>query len=216
MQFSILCPHCHHSNTAFTVVHSLPKANQPRLIPIVAITVFAVCNSCYRGVVCDASVDTSREGGRTDIQALQGNPSHCPWLTLGEWLPRAPTPDVPEHLPTGVHTATLQAERSRSIHDNNAVAAMAYRRALELGVRALSAKGDNLAQRIDNLVATSRLTREMGDWAHAVRLIGNDGAHEAEQPPDSDIEDIAHFTRLFMLYTFTLPAMLAARHAPTS
>lgn len=210
MQFSILCPHCHHSNTAFTVVHSVPRVNQPRGAPVVEITVFAVCNSCYHGVVCDAYVDTSREGARPDIQVLQGNLSHCPWLVIGEWLPRPPTPDVPEHLPPAVHTALLQAERARHLADNTAPAAMCYRRALQIGVRALQAQGNNLLQEIDSLVTNGRLTNEMGSWAHEVRLIGNDGAHEEAQPTNDEIESIAEFTRLFMLYAFTLPAMLAA------
>lgn len=92
---------------------------------------------------------------------------------------------------------------------------MCYRRALQIGVRALQAQGKNLIQEIDSLVTNGRLTKEMGAWAHEVRLVGNDGAHEEEQPTDAEIADIAHFTRLFMLYTFTLPAMLAARRTPT-
>jgi len=59
----------------------------------------------------------------------------------------------------------------------------------------------------DNLGVTSA----MKQWAHAIRKIGNDAAHEDEPFSAADAEALHSFTELFLTYTFTLPAMLDER-----
>ena len=51
----------------------------------------------------------------------------------------------------------------------------------------------------------------MKDWAHAVRLDGNDAVHEEQPFGEDDAKQLASFTEIFLLYAFTLPGMLEVR-----
>ena len=57
------------------------------------------------------------------------------------------------------------------------------------------------------------LTESLGEWADQIRLLGNDSAHELDQPTREDIEALRNFSDLVLRYLFTLPAMVAARKA---
>jgi Domain of unknown function (DUF4145) len=54
----------------------------------------------------------------------------------------------------------------------------------------------------------------MRSWAHQVRLIGNDAAHEAAEPSSEDIDAMAAFAETLLKYLFTLPAEVKARTMP--
>ena len=46
----------------------------------------------------------------------------------------------------------------------------------------------------------------MKDWAHQIRLDGNDATHEEDKVfTKEDAEQIREFTELFLIYAFTLP-----------
>ncbi len=53
----------------------------------------------------------------------------------------------------------------------------------------------------------------MREWAHEVRLIGNESVHDDAPISAEDASDIAHFAELFLTYTFSLPGRLAERRA---
>ena len=74
----------------------------------------------------------------------------------------------------------------------------------------------NLVQRIDELNERRLITPAMKDWAHAIRLEGNDATHEE----DEDFSEhqaiwMKEFTELFLIYSFTLPARIAAFNKTT-
>lgn len=56
----------------------------------------------------------------------------------------------------------------------------------------------------------------MQEWAHAIRLDGNEAAHEEEPFDKETCEALKSFTELFLMYAFTLPGMLAERSAKKS
>jgi hypothetical protein len=45
-------------------------------------------------------------------------------------------------------------------------------------------------------------------------LDGNQAAHDLTEPNPEETRDLMQFLRVFLLYTFTLPAMIAARKQP--
>ncbi|UXY49872.1 DUF4145 domain-containing protein [Stenotrophomonas maltophilia] len=73
--------------------------------------------------------------------------------------------------------------------------------------------GKNLAPRIDALHKAGKLTDDLKEWAHLIRLDGNHGAHDDDELSEEEIAQLASFTELFLTYTFTLPAQVAARKA---
>jgi hypothetical protein len=56
----------------------------------------------------------------------------------------------------------------------------------------------------------------MKEWAHAVRLGGNNALHDPEEFSEKDAGDLRVFTELFLTYAFMLPAMLKAHKEPAA
>jgi Domain of unknown function (DUF4145) len=131
-------------------------------------------------------------------------------------LPKASRPSAPDHVDKGVARVFVQAEgaRKRKELDN---AGMAYRKTLDIGLKKFDAtlKG-TLYERIDALAARHDITTAMQEWAHQVRLIGNDANHEEYEPKEADIEAIASFTETLLKYLFTLPTEVKVRKQKTA
>lgn len=61
------------------------------------------------------------------------------------------------------------------------------------------------------------LTPDMKEWAHEIRLGGNDAAHEEKPFTKQEAERLYTFSLLVFNYLFMLPGMLAeARGAPVA
>lgn len=126
-----------------------------------------------------------------------------------------PTPtatSIPSSLPAEVERAFTQAERTYQMDNCEEPAALMYRRSLELALKALHPTiTGTLAARIKKLVDQHDLPKPMGEWLTHVRLIGNDGAHEAEGVLRNDLDDARAFADTALRYLFTLPAQIKAR-----
>ncbi len=87
-----------------------------------------------------------------------------------------------------------------------------YRMALDVSLKFVASdlKG-TLAARIDALVAKNLLTPSLGEWAHQIRLLGNDTAHEAEAPSRDELASLRSFSDMVLRYLFTLPKLVAMR-----
>ena len=66
----------------------------------------------------------------------------------------------------------------------------------------------NLLNRIDVLEAKHAITPAMKDWAHLIRLDGNEATHGDNFDENSGTQ-IQSFTELFLIYAFTLPTRVA-------
>lgn len=84
-------------------------------------------------------------------------------------------------------------------------------------------KAKRLVAQIDELAAKGTITQPLREFAHAVRLEGNDGAHPdpdgLENVTAADAEDIISFTREYLHHVYVMPEMLARRRtaaAPSS
>jgi hypothetical protein len=87
------------------------------------------------------------------------------------------------------------------------------RAAVQRAVRVIGADGGNLATEIDSLVGKGKITTELMEWAHAVRLDGNDAAH-----PDTlgdvsrnEAADSLDFMDAFLRFAVALPARRQTR-----
>jgi hypothetical protein len=59
------------------------------------------------------------------------------------------------------------------------------------------------------------ITKDLAEWAHEIREVGNDAVHKSTPFSEKDAKDIAKFTEIFLMYVFTLPGMLAERRKKT-
>lgn len=165
-----------------------------------------MCNACHRGVVGQARAHTPIQ--KTDLVNQPGALVESSVLTLKGWLPTSPAPDVPGHLPEVCEQAFMEAEQLR-LSGFRTASGNAYRRALESGLKyvAPDLKG-TLFSRIEQLTKNGELVASMRDFAHRIRTLGNEASHETPVVDDDEIDDLAVFTRLFLMYQFTLPGML--------
>jgi len=99
---------------------------------------------------------------------------------------------------------------------NRDAAGAMIRKTLETALKAKFPESrGTLIKRIEAAEKDGALTRDMAQWAHQIRHLGNEAAHEEEPFSEDDAEDLRSFTDLLLRYLFTLPGMLEkARKKP--
>jgi hypothetical protein len=138
------------------------------------------------------------------------------YFNVAQIWPQPQPSVIPANLPPEVERAFTQAERNYQMSGCEEPASLMYRRSLELALKHLHPKvTGTLAARIHKLVEQHELPRPMGDWLTHVRLIGNDGAHEAAGVSREDLNDARAFADTVLRYLYTLPAQIKARQKLT-
>jgi hypothetical protein len=128
------------------------------------------------------------------------------------WPKRLPI-EAPQHLPTNVASYYLQGMDSLKRRNFDAAGTM-FGKALDTGLKKLHPDGKGtLEKRIDQLPETIGITPAMKGWAHEIRHLRNDAAHEEDPFLPEEASALQSFTELFLTYAFTLPGMLDARRA---
>ena len=94
-----------------------------------------------------------------------------------------------------------------------------FRKALDVGLKVKfpeDSKG-SLYERISRAAERHDLTPGLAEWAHKIRLDGNDAAHGEDPFSEEDAQRLQVFTELVFRYLFTLPGMMQeARQNETS
>ena len=72
----------------------------------------------------------------------------------------------------------------------------------------------DMAPRIDALATKGVITQDLREWAHQIRLDGNDAVHDEDPFKKEEAEELLDFTELFLTYVYTLPGRLAAKKRP--
>lgn len=84
-------------------------------------------------------------------------------------------------------------------------AAIMCRRCLEAVCLSFNAPGRNLYLKLDSLAQSGIIDTRLGEWAHSVRAVGNDAAHDPNVSlSKEDARDALDFTEALLLYVFTL------------
>ena len=167
---------------------------------------FFVCRTCQVGVV--VRLRGPRFGAKPS--ACQGDPRNNGFELL-EVLPEGPPRDIPRYL-----TKKIKREYEEAVNclrqSNFAAAGTMFRKVLELATTPLAGneitftKRENLKSRIDKLAEKNLITPAMGEWAHLIRLDGNDAVHEEDAVfTKDDAKQMREFTQMFLLCAFTLP-----------
>jgi len=100
--------------------------------------------------------------------------------------------------------------------DWDAAGAM-FRKALDTSLKNINPDGrGTIAARIDGLPADIGVTPAMKQWAHEIRVLGNDATHEEEPFDMAECARLREFTEILLTYVFTMPGRLAERRAATA
>ena len=161
------------------------------------------CGNCYHGVCVEAPPAYLKPHSVT----------HGPYFeSFFEYFPSPKPLDAPANTPDDVAKAYKTAMKNlRSGEDGDLEAAcIMARRSIELAVNLMDAEGGNLKKKIDDLADKKILSPILQAWAHEIRDIGNDGAHEPDVSRE-DAEQAVYFAEMLFTYLFTLPGMIAER-----
>lgn len=199
---ALTCPHCLTEKAGFSGDRYAKLRTAPGMSDL--FHVFMVCGVCSKAVVVEM------RGNGFDRWLLHGDPRSAEVVRV---FPPLPTLAAPMHLPDNIRSFFLQGLDNHRRHHFDAAGTM-FRKALDAALRRLHPDGKGtLQKRIEALPAELGVTPAMKAWAHEIRDLGNDAAHE-DGPFTAEKSATLHvFTDLFLTYAFTLPAMLEARKA---
>ena len=160
----------------------------------------ATCQLCDRSMVVTLSIDSYQAVTLKDAQAKHSK--------VEDVAPTPPSTAAPEFTPE--NAGRFFEQGMENLPRNWDAAGTMFRKALEAGLRDRWPKvTGTLYQRIEKVAAQGGLTEDMKDWAHQIRLDGNEAAHEDQPISEGRAQALSEFTKLFLLYVFNLPGMLA-------
>ena len=196
--FKADCPHCGIQQVAFSVINNIMIADKSGQN---FWDVLARCGGCYYGVV--ATFDGN------DQRTPSEYPSMIPHSLL-KILPEPLNTSAPDHTPPHVASFFKQGASSLRQKSFDAAGSM-FRKALETSLKSkFPGISSNLTlyKRIEKAVGNHDLTPDMGKWAHEIRVLGNDAVHDEVPFSGEEAQSLHDFTRLVLMYLFTLPGMV--------
>jgi hypothetical protein len=205
------CPHCGAEKIGFTVLYQAQATINPQNV-VKRFRVYMSCSNCEEAVI-----------GIFDKPAASPNPqdpTSCPIdpRMMGWRLTKIyPTPkpsQSPDYTPDYLKKIFLQAANALRRGDPDASGAMS-RKVVDVSTQQLlgeeSKNYHNIQGRIDALATANRLTPDLKDWAHQVRLGGNDAAHNIDPFTPEEADELLNFAELYLTYVYALPGRLKER-----
>lgn len=195
------CPHCGSKEMTFSVLSAkIHNGNRG--------SVFGCCNGCDQ--VISATFSTFRYLSHTsDITEIKGDLRKIEDFGGWEIWPKATVVSAPEGVPDKVARSYIEASRARQIKLWNP-ACGSYRRCMELALKAFAPEVDawKLEKRIDKLAAENRITPALQEWAHELRLDGNEALHGDEDATQEMADQMHYLTHFLLTYLYTLPEQI--------
>ena len=201
--FKADCPRCGTRGVAFTLVDEKMTAN----IDLVNHGIFkwdttARCGHCDCGVI--AAFVFQGSGGDSPNARLTGRPREE--IVPDQIFPEPPDHNAPAYTPDPARDYFRQGMDSLQANNFDA-GGMVFRKALEVALKSKFGSNDGkLYDCIEKAVGNGGLTADMGEWAHEIRSLGNEAAHQPFSQEEA--QSLADFTRLVFMYLFTLPGMM--------
>lgn len=213
------CPHCGLRNAAFEFIHVNRLDTGRGSYRYDVISVMAECDTCSGGAVAlyesDGPVDIHRmghpDGWAPFEEGFKAN------YSLIELHPRRGVNRLSEHVPEEVSHAFAESEDAFLSGNAWGPAAMGYRNVLDLATKERGEANGNLQKRIEALHAAGKLTADLRDWAHEIRLDGNSAAHDPLTPEERKAlaNELREFVAIFLKFVYELPGRIRQRRAQT-
>jgi hypothetical protein len=211
------CPHCGAEKIGFQLVAevagTLPGARRAR--------VMMLCSNCEEAVIGVFEVRASSAASYQQTMPMSStvDPTKTGSWTLIKTYPQPQPSKCPPYTPDDLKRIFLQASNAFKRGDPDASGAMS-RKVVDVSTQQLlgadSKKFNNIQGRIDELSKRGQLTEDLRQWAHEIRLGGNDAAHDTDPFTDPESEELLDFAELYLTYVYSLPLRLADRRARTA
>ena len=209
--FRTTCPHCRTRRMGFKVfaVRADPATRFGGFA-------FGACGHCGWPVTARLMLNPSYKNPNGAAnpreftpQAVSDHPGDIdgPVNILGFW-PALAEIEAPGGLTDDVELDFIEA-KTNVLEGRYKSGASGLRDVLEAALKTLPEVSGRMSlfDRIDALASKGRLTKELKEWAHAVRLLGNESTHES-RPTKEQAEELLHFVEMLFQYLFTLPKMV--------
>ena len=189
------CPHCMQKSYFRPVggAHAEPLGNSGSFEIVNA----AQCEACKRFLLVEG-------------RGLRNQPAQL----LNVFPLGKPNDNVDAEIPDAIAEDFKEALRCEWVKAYKGCVVMC-RRAVQSSVIELGARDGKLIEQIDELFKKGKITEALKEFAHEVRLTGNDGAHPGKDGlsdvSPKDASDIIEFTREYLHHVYVMPAKLRAR-----
>ena len=192
---SIYCPYCH-KYTALTLAPG--ELSEKRFPNVKAWSLWekvekmdrywiGICNSCHNAVLVH---DITHPFGKREIYPTP--------------LPSPTDKRIPEHIRKDLDEAKI----CFSVNAYRACAVMARRAVQSTCIDKGADRNKNLVNQIEELFQKGVITKDIEEWAHTVRWIGNDAAHpESQEVAKEDAENILKLAEQFMEVIYVTSAI---------
>lgn len=165
------------------------------------------CSACRLGVIFELGL--IEQTADAILKDLIGDQETLRMVMKRQW-PKEQQNASPADVPASVLRYFEQAAASLKAGHFDAAGVM-FRKTLEVATRekAPTQSAKPLIKRIDKLADEGLITSDMREWAHQIRLGGNEAAHEDEPLEEGEADRLYRFTDAFLRYAYTLPAMVS-------
>jgi len=119
-------------------------------------------------------------------------------------------PSCPEYVPENIRELFIEAQKVLRDAGSPRYAAVACRNVIEAVLRdrlGIEETRESLAVLIEKVVKEEKIPPVLADWAHTIRILGNQGAHPDAPPSEEEVVEVLEFTRLFLELIYTLPEL---------
>lgn len=213
LSFDTTCPYCLRENAVLQAFSERHRDSNSTLVDVVF-----RCRSCQRVGV--AVVNARGERSAPHAKASQSSydmviPSDSNGYSITEIIPEIKSHSAPENTPERAAKFFIESKDDFQ-RGKYETCVMNCRKVIDISTKALmgeEAKDEKLSPRISMLFAQGKITEQMKDWAHIVRIDSNGAVHSDEEFTKEEAEQILGFTEVFLMYSFTLPAMIEKRRS---
>jgi hypothetical protein len=197
------CPHCAANSCFRPMATYLGQSTYEVSIKKYTQTAVSACEceSCQGFVLVRGSREHQQQN-----QGIYGLIAVYPLGTPNEQVEADVPPEIAEDFREALRCEWIKAFKACVVMCS---------RAVQASVIVLGAEGDTLVRQIDNLAKKGIITEPLKQFAHAVRLTRNVGAHPDKDGLEDiklkDAADMIEFTREFLHHVYVMPAKLKAR-----
>jgi len=207
------CPHCGAEKIGFELTLEYRATKAPPYTP--RFLEMLLCSGCEGGLI--AIFHGATNTPYSSPKSCPTDPIAIGWK-LVDVCPKPQIPQCPQHTPDDLKRIFLQAMNALRRGDADASGAMS-RKVMDASTQRLVAtllpeKNDelkNIYARIEALAAARKLTPDLKDWAHQLRLGGADAAHDIDAFKLEEASELLDFAELYLTYVYTLPGRLKER-----
>lgn len=177
------CPYCHTQSVVFTARMEWETRDGKRAL--------FTCGYCGQGVIWECTSGTS-------LSQMSGDADRTSIIFGRQW-PAPQDGSAPEDTPASIARYFEQGISSLGA-GNYDTAGMMFRKVLETSTKLLDPEksAKPLVKRIDLLAADGKLTADLAQRAHEIRIGGNDAAHEEEPFTAEEAKEIKASSRIFL------------------